>query len=185
MTMRCSRRRQPGDPQRRQQGSGRDRRGALDVVVEGAEAIAVALEQTSGIGAGEILPLQQHVRPARVDRRDECVDEIIVVLAADALMAPADIERIGEALGIVGAGVEQDRQRRRRMQTGAGGVERELADRDAHAARTLVAKTENALAVADHDRLDPVEARMGENVLGSDRGAASSGTGRAASTRPG
>ena len=96
--------------------------------------------------------------------RDEGLDEVVVVLAADALVPPADIERIGEAVGVVGADVEEDRQRRRRMQAGAGGVERELADRDAHAAGALVAEPEDALAVAHHDRLDLVEARMGENV---------------------
>ena len=48
---------------------------------------------------------------------------------------------------------------------GAGGVERELADRDAHAAGALVAEPEDALAVAHHDHLDLVEARMGEDLL--------------------
>ena len=47
------------------------------------------------------------------------------------------------------------------MDAGAGGVERELADRNAHAAGALVAEAENALAVADHDGLDRVVARMG------------------------
>src|SRR4029450_10292341 len=42
---------------------------------------------------------------------------------------------------------------------------RELADRDAHAAGALVAEAENALAVAHHDRLDLVEARVRENIL--------------------
>ena len=50
------------------------------------------------------------------------------------------------------------------MQTGAGGVERELADRNAHAAGALVAETENALAVADDDGLDAVEARIAEDA---------------------
>ena len=50
------------------------------------------------------------------------------------------------------------------MQPGAGGVERELADRDAHAAGALIAKAEDALAVADDDGFDAVEARMRENA---------------------
>ena len=80
-------------------------------------------------------------------------------------MAPADIERIGQAVGIVGADIEQDRQRRRRMQAAAAGIERELADRDAHAAGALIAEAENALAIGHDDRLDLVEARMRENPV--------------------
>ena len=65
---------------------------------------------------------------------------------------------------IVGADIEQDRQRGRRMQPGAGGVERQLADRNAHAAGALVAEPEDALAVADDDGFDVVEARMAEDA---------------------
>ena len=65
---------------------------------------------------------------------------------------------------IIGADVEQDRQRGRWMQPGAGGVERQLADRNSHAAGALIAEAENALAVADHDGLDAIEARMAEDA---------------------
>ena len=65
---------------------------------------------------------------------------------------------------IVGADVEQDRQRGRRMQPGAGGVERQLADRNSHAAGALIAEAKDALAVADHDGLDAVVARMTEDA---------------------
>src|SRR5215472_18548175 len=104
------------------------------------------------------------MRPALLDRRNELLDEGVVLGAAHALVAPADIDGIGEPLAIVGAGVEQYRQRRRRMEAGAGGVERELADRDAHAAGALVAEPQYALAVADHDRLDLVEPGVGEDL---------------------
>ena len=50
------------------------------------------------------------------------------------------------------------------MQAGACGVEREFADRDTHAASALIAEPENALAVADDDGLDAVEARIAENA---------------------
>ena len=51
---------------RREQRAGGDGGRALDVVVEGAEPVAVALEQAAGVGAGEVLPLEQDVRPARM-----------------------------------------------------------------------------------------------------------------------
>ncbi len=50
------------------------------------------------------------------------------------------------------------------MQAGAGGVEREFTDRDAHAAGALIAEAENALAVADNDGLDAIEARIAKDA---------------------
>src|SRR3974390_515659 len=51
------------------------------------------------------------------------------------------------------------------MQTAAGGIERKLANGDAHPARALVAKTEDALAIGHHNGLDLVETRIGQNAL--------------------
>ena len=79
-------------------------------------------------------------------------------------MPPADIERVGQKLLVVGADVEKNRQCRRGVQAGASGVERQLADRDTHAAGALITKPEDALAVAHHDGLDAVEARIVEDA---------------------
>ena len=51
------------------------------------------------------------------------------------------------------------------MDAAAGRVERELADRDAHAAGALVAEAEDALAIGDDDHLGAVELRIGEDLL--------------------
>ena len=51
------------------------------------------------------------------------------------------------------------------MDAAAGGVERELADRDAHAAGALIAEPEDALAVGDDDDLGAIEPRVGEDLL--------------------
>jgi hypothetical protein len=63
----------------------------------------------------------------------------------------ADVQRILVQLHVVGADIERDRQAIVGMQAGAGGVERELADRDAHAERAQVAEAEDALAVGHDD----------------------------------
>ena len=102
----------------------------------------------------EVLPLEQHAGELPLDRLDERLDERVVVRAAEPLVPPADVERVGEPLRVVGADVEQDRQRRGRVDAAAGRVERELADRDAHAAGALVAQAEDPLAVGDDDHLD-------------------------------
>ena len=139
--------------------------GALDVVVEGEQPVAVALKDAAGIAPREVFPLQQHVRPALRDRGHEALDVSVIVVAPHALMLPADIEGIGEPLLIVGADVEQDGQRGGGVDAGAGRVERQLADGDAHAAGALVAQPQDALAVGDDDHLDLVEARMIEDRL--------------------
>ena len=46
------------------------------------------------------------------------------------------------------------------MEPRTRGVERELADRDPHAAGALIAQAEDALAIADDDDLDAVEPRV-------------------------
>ena len=120
------------------------------------------------MGRREVLPLQQHVGQLRADGLDEAVDELGVGVLVDAVVAPAQVEGVLEERGVVGAHVEQDRQ-------GAGGVdaadqrvERELADRDAHAADALVADAEDALAVGDDDDVDlllgPVAQRLPQEL---------------------
>ena len=95
-----------------------------------------------------------------------------------ALLVQADVERIGEQLLVVGAHVEHDRQALRRVDAGAGGVERELADRDAHAVGAEVAEAEDPLAVGDDDDRDvavrPVAQDVGDAaaVVGADEQAA-------------
>src|SRR6185369_5631846 len=128
------------------------RAGTLDVIVERAESIAIALQQSRGVVPGEVFPLQQHARKALAQRNHEGFNECVVLGAANALVAPADIQRIVQQLLVVGADIENDRQRRRRMNPRAHRVQRQLADRDAHAADAEIAEPEDALAVGhDHD----------------------------------
>ena len=148
----------------RQNGAGRDRRRALDVVVETAQPVAVALEDRLGVAGGEVLPLQQHVGKALHDRMDEELDEVVVLAAPDALAPPADVGGIVEALLVVRAHVEQDGQRPGGIDAAAERVERQLADGNAHAAGALVSQAEDALPVGDNDDLD-LPAHIGEDRL--------------------
>ena len=52
--------------------------------------------------------------------------------------------------------VERDRQGQRRVDPRGGRVQRELADRDRHPARALVAEAEDPLVVGDDDQPDVV-----------------------------
>ena len=62
----------------------------------------------------------------------ERLDELVIGGAANALVSPADIDRIREAIRIVRSDVEQDRQRAGRIEAAASGIERQFADRNAH-----------------------------------------------------
>ena len=122
------------NPQRRENAGERHGRRALDVVVIGADLVAIALEDRHGVDVGEILPLNAAFGIKRLHGLDEFVDEGVVFRAAHAVLRETEIERVFEQFLIVGADIERDRQAILRRHAGAGGVERELADRNAHAA---------------------------------------------------
>ncbi len=69
---------QPAD---RDEPRDRDGRRALDVVVEGADFVAVLLQDPDGVHAREVLPLDAHPREPLDDRLHEGVDEFVVLLA--------------------------------------------------------------------------------------------------------
>jgi len=93
------------------------------------------------------------------------LDEIVILLTTHTRLSPTDVTGIGEALGVVRPDVEEDGQGGRRMKARARGVERELADRNAHSAGALITEPEDALAVADDDDLGAIEPALGEDLL--------------------
>ena len=154
-----------GDAQRGEDPGQRDAGGALDVVVEGADLVAIARQDRDGVDVGEVLPLDAAFRVELLHRRHELVDEGQIFVAAHAVLAQAEIERVVEQSLIVRADVENDRQAVLRRHAGAGGVERELADRDAHAAGAEIAETEDALAVGDDDEAHVLFRPIGQQLL--------------------
>ena len=89
-----------------------------------------------------------------LDGCDEGVDEAVIVRTGDARVTPAEIFRVAETFLVVGANVQNDGQSARGGYSADEGVESELADRNAEASYTLVADTENAFAIGDHDHID-------------------------------
>ena len=69
-------------------------------------------------------------------------------------MTPAEVFRIVEPFGIVRSDIQDDRQRSCRMDAADQCVQRELPDRNAEAARALIADAQNALAVGYDDDVD-------------------------------
>src|SRR5207245_5479435 len=155
----------PGEAQGAVDAGQRDAGGALDVVVEGADLVAIASENRDGVEIREILPLDATFRIELLHRRHELIDKGEIRFAAHAVLAQALIERIVEQNLIVRADVENDRQTVLRRHAGAGGIERELAERDAHPAGAKIAEAENALAVGDDDEADVLFRPLGEQLL--------------------
>ncbi len=88
-----------------------------------------------------------------------------VLRAAHPFVAPADIERVGQAIWIIRANIKHNRQRRGRMKAAATNVKRQFPNRDTHAARALITQAQNPFAIGHHDGFDLVEAGMSENLL--------------------
>ena len=162
-----------GDAQRGENAGERDPRGALDVVVVGADLVAVARQDRHGIDVGEILPLDAAVRVERLHRFDELVDKSQVFVTAHPVLAQAEIERVLAQCLVARADVENDRQAILRRHAGAGGVEREFPERDPHAAGAEIAEPEDALTVGDDDeahiRFRPVAQQLLHPAAGGDR----------------
>ena len=150
----------PGDERRH-----RHRGGALDVVVERRQDVAIALEQRERVALLEVLPLEEGLREAAPDGVHELLDQLVVVGAAQPGMPPPEVELVVEQGLVVGADVEADRQRLAGVDAGGRGVERELADGDAHAAGALVAQPEDALVVGDDDQAHVVVRDVGQHRL--------------------
>ena len=166
-----------GNAQRREHAGERDRRRALDVVVEGADSVAIFLQQTERRVIGEVLELDQHARKHFARGGDEFVDEVVIGRAGQPLLAEADVIGILQERFVVGADVQHHRQAEFRVHAGAGRIKRQLADRNAHAVGAEIAEAEDALAVGDDDqlrRIGPVAQHRGDAaaVVGADEQAA-------------
>src|SRR5262249_37325216 len=137
----------------------------LDVVVERQQLIPVALQDRAGARRREVLPLETGARQLLRYRPYELIDEVEVCLTRHPLMAPAEVFGSAQAFSVVGSDVQHDRARLLRGDPADQRVERELADRDAQSARTLVADPQDTLAVRDDD-----DVHFGVGAIAEDRG---------------
>ncbi len=131
-----------------------DGAGALDVVVEARDAVAIAIEDLDGVVLLEVLPLQHGARADVQDGADEGLEEIVVLGAAQPPLAIPDVERIGQQILVVRAHVQRHWKRVGRIYARSGGVQGELPDGNAHAARALVPEAENPLVVGGNHQAD-------------------------------
>ena len=129
-----------------------------------SRSLTVAGQHAERVPVREILPLDERARKDLANRLHQLVHQGVVGGAPQATVRHAQVERIGQQRLVVGAHVEIDRKAARRVNSGARGVERELADRDPHAAHALVADAEDRLVVGDHDDADVLFGSVPEHV---------------------
>ncbi len=154
-----------GDAQRAVNPGEDDGGRALDVVVERAELVAEAGELEERVLLEEVLPLQHHAGEDLLDRGHERVDELLVLRPAHARVAHAQVQGVVQPLLVVRPHVERDRERAVGGDARAEGVEAELADRNAHPARALVAQPQDPLAVGHHDHRRVGDAGVQQDLL--------------------
>ena len=167
------------DLERTEDAAEGDGRGALDVVVEAAHAVAVAGQQGRRVGLGEVLELDAGVREDLLHGEHELLQEVVVGIARQARLAEPEVERVGEQLLVVRPDVEHDRQRQLGRHAGARGVQGQLADRDAHAVGPEVTQPEDPLAVRDDDEAHLVLGPVAQDLAPAARRGWPPGTARA------
>ncbi len=100
-----------------------------------------------------------------LDRLDEIINKLIILVVGNTRMTPAHIQRVVKQLLVVGAHIQHHRQGIRRADAAAGGIQRELTDWDPHAANTLVTETQNTFAIGHHDHFDIVVRHVLQNIV--------------------
>ena len=108
---------------------GRQGRGtrALDVIVEGEDALSVAIEVLESGLLGKVFPLQQGAGEVALHAEDEFLHHFLVVGASQAGPPDAQVEGIFEQSWVVGADVQTDRQTYGGVHASDGDVEAYLA----------------------------------------------------------
>ena len=141
------------------------RRRSLDVVVEARQSVAVAVEDPQRVVLLEVLPLDDGRRKDTPHRLDERLHHLVVGLTPQPGRAEAEIERVVEELRSVGPDVERHGQRPGRVDAGGRRIQRELADRDRHATRSLIAKAQDPFVISDDDEPNIVAGRGPQDVV--------------------
>ncbi len=104
------------------------------------------------------------MRPTLNHRADEGIDEVVVLGPAYPVMAPSDVYGIFQQRHVIGADVEQHRKAYLGVDTSARAVQGKLADRNTHAAGSLIAEPQDAFAIADYNGADSIVAVMSQDL---------------------
>ncbi len=117
----------------------------------------VLLQEAAAVRRAEVLPVQHRAGEHSRRRPHVGVDEVVVAPPAHPGVPVADIGRVVQQRLVVGADVQGDGDDAGGVDARGGGVDGQLADRDAGpAAHAPVADAEDLLRVGGHDQVDVV-----------------------------
>lgn len=144
-----------------------DRAGALDVVVERRDLIAITLEDGESGILREILPLDDRVREALLHCVYELIKERIILVSAKALMPNAEVDGIADQIDALGADIERDRHGMEGAHPAADRIKRELSNRDGETTIALIADAEDRRRVGRNDHAHIVHREAFEHAIGA------------------
>ena len=144
----------PTDLQRTEDACQRNDAGALDIVVEHRIGIFVLVQDNGSVGTSEVLKVQVQMREHLFSSLYEPIDELIISVAANALMTISEIKRVIQQALPVRAYIQHHRQHFVGVDSGGCRVNSELSNGDLHTVGSPVADTENHLRVRHDDQID-------------------------------
>ena len=147
------------------EASHRNGGGSLNVIVEAADLVAVTRKKRHGGAIGEVFKLNAAARKDFLHGLNEFVKELVVRGAFDPLHAQTGVERIFKERFVVGANIKHHRQRVFRRNACARGVQRKLADWNAHATDAKITKSKDALAISDNDEANIFNGPVAQHVF--------------------
>src|SRR5579864_6993804 len=118
-----------------------------------------------GIYPRPILEVNATLREYFLHRLDEFVDERIEIISRRAGLAHTEVEGIVQVLFIVSARVKVHGEQILRRHPRAGGVQLQLANRDARSVGAKISEAEDAAAVRDADKPDIFLGPAPQNLL--------------------
>ena len=126
-----------------QHGGAGDAAGALDVVVEAGQLPAVTLQQQAGVAVAEVLPVQTGTGTFQLHSLNKFIHKRQVGIPLQSRLSQARIEGIGQQAGVIGAHIEHHRQHPLGIESGAEGIDGQLALADVDASHPLIANAED------------------------------------------
>ena len=154
-----------GELERGRDGRHDNSASALDVVVERGQLRSVAMQHGAAGGDAKVLVVQHGQREPLLDRLDEAVHKVPVLLSAHTLKLVAHVQVVVLEVDVVGADVQHHRQNTARVDTGTERHETQLGDGNTDAAHALVSNAQNALSVTQHNVVDVLVLAIGRQAL--------------------
>ena len=104
--------------------------------------------------AAEVLEVQVEVREELLDGGHKVVNEGVVAVLVDTLVALAQVQWVIEQLLAIGASINNNRHNAVRVNTSCGGVNHELTDRNLNAVSAPVADAQNGFCVGNNNQVN-------------------------------